>query len=188
MKVTDKDVAYVAGLGNLELTAEESARMVETLREHPILNSTWRDGQIVLKRRINLGVAVALEEGPSAVGPDPVRDQRARRVAEGRDDDDDPEAPWRVGDRLEVGRIGDEEPGERQDELRRDRDHRRLEGHGEEDARVPERAVERRQERDDDLIDEGEHGSSSSGHEPGGPDRRANDAARRQDSRLSSVP
>jgi 2-oxoisovalerate dehydrogenase E2 component (dihydrolipoyl transacylase) len=36
--------------------------VVETLREHPILNSTWRDGQVVLKKRINLGVAVALEE------------------------------------------------------------------------------------------------------------------------------
>jgi aspartyl-tRNA(Asn)/glutamyl-tRNA(Gln) amidotransferase subunit C len=31
MKVTDKDVAYVAGLGNLELTGEESTRMVRDL-------------------------------------------------------------------------------------------------------------------------------------------------------------
>jgi 2-oxoisovalerate dehydrogenase E2 component (dihydrolipoyl transacylase) len=37
--------------------------LVETLREHPYLNSTWRDGQIVLKKRIHLGVAVALEDG-----------------------------------------------------------------------------------------------------------------------------
>ncbi len=37
--------------------------VVETLRQHPILNSTWRDGQVVLKRRIHLGVAVALEDG-----------------------------------------------------------------------------------------------------------------------------
>ncbi|HEV2123349.1 MAG TPA: dihydrolipoamide acetyltransferase family protein [Chloroflexota bacterium] len=40
--------------------------LAETLREHPILNSTWRDeggGQVVLKRRIHLGVAVALEDG-----------------------------------------------------------------------------------------------------------------------------
>ncbi|HEU5317554.1 MAG TPA: dihydrolipoamide acetyltransferase family protein [Chloroflexota bacterium] len=36
--------------------------LTETLREHPILNSTWRDGQVVLKKRINLGVAVALED------------------------------------------------------------------------------------------------------------------------------
>jgi aspartyl-tRNA(Asn)/glutamyl-tRNA(Gln) amidotransferase subunit C len=31
MKVTEKDVAYVASLGNLELTTEESARMVRDL-------------------------------------------------------------------------------------------------------------------------------------------------------------
>jgi aspartyl-tRNA(Asn)/glutamyl-tRNA(Gln) amidotransferase subunit C len=31
MKVTEKDVAYVASLGNLELTAEESTRMVRDL-------------------------------------------------------------------------------------------------------------------------------------------------------------
>lgn len=31
MKVTEKDVAYVASLGNLELTAEESGRMVRDL-------------------------------------------------------------------------------------------------------------------------------------------------------------
>src|SRR5215470_8796421 len=31
MKVTEKDVAYVAGLANLELTAEESTRMVRDL-------------------------------------------------------------------------------------------------------------------------------------------------------------
>ncbi len=49
--------------------------LVETLREHPMLNSTWREGtvgdtgaanasggQVVLKKRINLGVAVALED------------------------------------------------------------------------------------------------------------------------------
>jgi 2-oxoisovalerate dehydrogenase E2 component (dihydrolipoyl transacylase) len=33
------------------------------LREHPMLNSEWRDDQIVLKKRINLGIAVGVEEG-----------------------------------------------------------------------------------------------------------------------------
>jgi 2-oxoisovalerate dehydrogenase E2 component (dihydrolipoyl transacylase) len=33
------------------------------LREHPMLNSEWRDDQIVVKRRINLGVAVGVEDG-----------------------------------------------------------------------------------------------------------------------------
>jgi 2-oxoisovalerate dehydrogenase E2 component (dihydrolipoyl transacylase) len=37
--------------------------LVEALREHPVLNSTWREGQVVLKQEINLGVAVALEDG-----------------------------------------------------------------------------------------------------------------------------
>ena len=40
--------------------------LVETLREHPMLNSSWRDtpqgGQVALKKRVNLGVAVALED------------------------------------------------------------------------------------------------------------------------------
>src|SRR5579884_2503087 len=35
----------------------------ESLREFPIVNSTWNDGRIILKREINLGVAVALEDG-----------------------------------------------------------------------------------------------------------------------------
>jgi 2-oxoisovalerate dehydrogenase E2 component (dihydrolipoyl transacylase) len=51
---------------------------VEILREYPILNSTWRDGQVVLKRRIHLGVAVALEEG--LVVP-VVRDADAKSIA-----------------------------------------------------------------------------------------------------------
>ena len=51
---------------------------METLREHPILNSTWRDGRVVLKRRIHLGVAVALEDG--LVVP-VLRDADSRSVA-----------------------------------------------------------------------------------------------------------
>ena len=33
------------------------------LREQPMLNAEWRDDQIVLKKRINMGVAVGVEEG-----------------------------------------------------------------------------------------------------------------------------
>lgn len=36
---------------------------VDALREHPIVNATWQDDAIVVKREINLGVAVALEDG-----------------------------------------------------------------------------------------------------------------------------
>lgn len=33
------------------------------LKAHPLLNSEWRDDQIVLKKRVNLGIAVGVEEG-----------------------------------------------------------------------------------------------------------------------------
>ena len=36
--------------------------VAEALREHPIVNSTWDRDHVVLKRRINLGVAVATED------------------------------------------------------------------------------------------------------------------------------
>jgi 2-oxoisovalerate dehydrogenase E2 component (dihydrolipoyl transacylase) len=37
--------------------------VVAALKEQPMLNSEWRDDQIVLKKRINIGVAVGVEEG-----------------------------------------------------------------------------------------------------------------------------
>jgi 2-oxoisovalerate dehydrogenase E2 component (dihydrolipoyl transacylase) len=37
--------------------------VVESLKEHPLLNSTWRDGKIILKKRINIGIAAAAPEG-----------------------------------------------------------------------------------------------------------------------------
>jgi 2-oxoisovalerate dehydrogenase E2 component (dihydrolipoyl transacylase) len=37
--------------------------VVGALKEHPILNSSWSDEGIVLKREINMGVAVAADEG-----------------------------------------------------------------------------------------------------------------------------
>ena len=36
---------------------------VEALKRHPMLNSQWRDDHIVLKKRINMGVAVGSDEG-----------------------------------------------------------------------------------------------------------------------------
>jgi 2-oxoisovalerate dehydrogenase E2 component (dihydrolipoyl transacylase) len=36
---------------------------VESLREFPIVNATWKDDGIVLKRDVNLGIAVALDDG-----------------------------------------------------------------------------------------------------------------------------
>ena len=37
--------------------------VVESLRQHPMLNSTWGSGKIILKKRIHMGVAVAAPEG-----------------------------------------------------------------------------------------------------------------------------
>ena len=37
--------------------------VVESLREHPTLNASWGGDKIVLKKRINLGIAVAAPEG-----------------------------------------------------------------------------------------------------------------------------
>jgi len=37
--------------------------VAQSLREHPILNSSWSDEGIVLHKQINIGIAVALEDG-----------------------------------------------------------------------------------------------------------------------------
>ena len=37
--------------------------VAESLKENPLLNSTWREDKIVLKKRINIGVAVAAPDG-----------------------------------------------------------------------------------------------------------------------------
>ncbi len=37
--------------------------VVETLKEHPLLNSTWGGDRIILKKRIHLGIAVATPQG-----------------------------------------------------------------------------------------------------------------------------
>ena len=48
-------------------------------------------------------------------------------------------------------------PAYGQDQLRRERDHRRLDRHRDHDAEVADGAVQAVQEGDDDLVDEGEH-------------------------------
>jgi pyruvate dehydrogenase E2 component (dihydrolipoamide acetyltransferase) len=35
----------------------------EALRRHPRVNSTWRDGSVVPRQHINVGVAIAVDEG-----------------------------------------------------------------------------------------------------------------------------
>ena len=101
-------------------------------------------------------LAVPLEEGPPAPCPDGVGDERPQRVPDRRDDDDDPVAPRSVAERFELARIGDEEARVGQDQLRGQRHHRRLDRHRAHHPEVADRAVERVEERDDDLVDEGE--------------------------------
>ncbi|MEE8442235.1 MAG: dihydrolipoamide acetyltransferase family protein [Dehalococcoidia bacterium] len=37
--------------------------VVEALKEHPLLNSTWGGDKIIIKKRINVGIAVAMAQG-----------------------------------------------------------------------------------------------------------------------------
>ena len=37
--------------------------VVESLREHPLMNSSWGEDKIILKKRVNVGIAVAIEDG-----------------------------------------------------------------------------------------------------------------------------
>lgn len=48
---------------NLTYTAYIVAATVEALKKYPIVNSSWSDEGIVLKREINIGIATAIEDG-----------------------------------------------------------------------------------------------------------------------------
>ena len=48
---------------NLTFTAYLVAATAEALRRHPMVNSQWTDDGILLKPEINIGMAVALDEG-----------------------------------------------------------------------------------------------------------------------------
>jgi len=102
-------------------------------------------------------LAVALQERPAAERADGVGHERPERVADRREHDDDPEVPGRAGERLDLTRVRDEEAGVGEDQLRRQRDHRRFDRHRHHDPEVPEGAVQVVEERDDDLVDELEH-------------------------------
>jgi pyruvate/2-oxoglutarate dehydrogenase complex dihydrolipoamide acyltransferase (E2) component len=48
---------------NLTYTAYIVAATVQALKQHPMVNSTWTDNGIELKRDINVGIAAAIEDG-----------------------------------------------------------------------------------------------------------------------------
>ncbi len=114
-------------------------------------------GEIDLVRPDQQVPAVSFEDGSAAVRPDRVRDERAERIADRRRHDHDPEPPGSVGQRLELGRIRDQEPGVRQDQLGGERDHGGLDRHRHHHPEVADRPVQAVQERDHDLVDEREH-------------------------------
>jgi 2-oxoglutarate dehydrogenase E2 component (dihydrolipoamide succinyltransferase) len=55
--------AFAARGINLTFTAYLVAATAEALRRHPMANSQWTDDGILFKREINIGMAVALDEG-----------------------------------------------------------------------------------------------------------------------------
>lgn len=48
---------------NLTFTAYIMAATIQALKAHPMVNSTWSEGGIVLHRAINIGMAAAIDEG-----------------------------------------------------------------------------------------------------------------------------
>ena len=48
---------------NLTFTAYIVAATVEALKQHPMVNSTWTNAGVELKRQINVGMAAAIDDG-----------------------------------------------------------------------------------------------------------------------------
>jgi pyruvate/2-oxoglutarate dehydrogenase complex dihydrolipoamide acyltransferase (E2) component len=55
--------AFARDGANLTFTAYIVAATVQALKQHPLVNSSWSDDGIVLKRDINLGMATAIPDG-----------------------------------------------------------------------------------------------------------------------------
>jgi pyruvate/2-oxoglutarate dehydrogenase complex dihydrolipoamide acyltransferase (E2) component len=54
----------MAGRGiNLTFTAYFVAAIAESLRKHPMVNSSWADEGVLLHRDVNIGMAVAIDDG-----------------------------------------------------------------------------------------------------------------------------
>jgi len=81
----------------------------------------------------------SIEEGPAELRAQRIPAQRAVVLATMPNDHDDPEVPGAVGKRLDLTVVADQEAGVWQDQLRRQRQQRRFDDHGEEDAQVAER-------------------------------------------------
>jgi 2-oxoglutarate dehydrogenase E2 component (dihydrolipoamide succinyltransferase) len=85
---------------DLTYTACIALATVEALLRHPLLNSSWSDAGIVLRRRIHLGVAVALPDGLITPIIREAQDLNLRGMARA------------VGDVARRARAGELQPGE----------------------------------------------------------------------------
>ncbi|WP_420632016.1 dihydrolipoamide acetyltransferase family protein [Candidatus Leptofilum sp.] len=56
-------VQFARDGANLTFTAYIVAATVEALKQHPMVNSTWTDLGVELKRQINVGMAAAIDDG-----------------------------------------------------------------------------------------------------------------------------
>ena len=113
-------------------------------------------------RGVDVDVASpAVEQRPAAPGADQVAGERARHGGHGRHDERDDEAPRRVGQRLEHGRVrgrlADLPARHRHDDLGRDDRDERLERDRDRHPDVADRVVQAEEEGDDLPIDELEH-------------------------------
>jgi pyruvate dehydrogenase E2 component (dihydrolipoamide acetyltransferase) len=70
-----------ARVGMTDLFAVATAR---ALRNHPEMNSTFEDGAVVQRSQVNLGIAIALEEGLVAPCIEEADRLSLRKLAEGR--------------------------------------------------------------------------------------------------------
>ena len=56
-------VQFARDGANLTFTAYIVAATVEALKQHPMVNSTWTEAGVALKRDINIGMAAAIDDG-----------------------------------------------------------------------------------------------------------------------------
>ncbi len=59
----DNKVSFQRDGANLTFTAYIIAALVPALRSHPLVNSSWSDKGIVIKKEINIGMATAIDDG-----------------------------------------------------------------------------------------------------------------------------
>ncbi len=103
-----------------------------------------------------------LDDGSPAPGADRVGDERPDRRPERARQHRQPVVPGRAADRFEGGALADEEAGEREHDLGRDRDDDALDGDPQRHAEVADRLVDLGDQVADRPVQEVEHGREHS--------------------------